>query len=138
MSASEDKRRHLDFIQLTITRMAANSFLLKAWTVTLVAAVFALSAGDTKQGYWLVAYVPVVSFWILDGYFLHQEKLYRKLYNTVRKKQPKSIDFSLDATPFKDKSNSWLVCMGTKTLMIFYGAIFSVLSIVAYLTIITR
>jgi hypothetical protein len=36
----EAKHKHLDFIQLTITRMAANSFLLKGWCVTLIAALW--------------------------------------------------------------------------------------------------
>ena len=34
---------HLGFIQGVITRMAQNSYLLKGWDATLVAAIFALS-----------------------------------------------------------------------------------------------
>jgi hypothetical protein len=35
--------KHLEFIQNAITRMATNSFWLKGWAVTLVAATFALN-----------------------------------------------------------------------------------------------
>jgi hypothetical protein len=35
---------HLQMIQAVITRMGSNSFLLKGWSVTLVAALFALAA----------------------------------------------------------------------------------------------
>ena len=31
----ENKRKHLEFIQQVITRMNANSFLIKGWAVTL-------------------------------------------------------------------------------------------------------
>ncbi len=74
---------HLGFIQAIISRMGANSFLLKGWSVTLVAAIFVLSAKDANPRFVLLAYFPVVVFWALDGFFLHQEKLFRKLYEEV-------------------------------------------------------
>lgn len=76
----DDHVRHLDFIQLTITRMAANSFLLKGWAVTLVAALFALAAADSERRFVLVAYLPITVFWLLDGFYLSQERKYRGLY----------------------------------------------------------
>jgi len=36
--------------------MANNSFLLKGWSVTLVAALFALAAKDSDKKYIVVAY----------------------------------------------------------------------------------
>ena len=134
MSAAEDKRKHLDFIQLTITRMAANSFLLKAWGVTLVAALFTLAEKDTNKKYWMVAYVPAIAFWILDGYYLRQEKLYRELYNHVRKTLPEKIDFSLNAKPYSKRVDSWFMCMFSWTLLIFYGTVIGVLIIIMILT----
>ncbi len=130
MSDEEDKRKHLDFVQLTITRMAANSFLLKAWGVTLVAAMFALADKDANQTYWLVAYIPAVAFWILDGYYLHNEKLFRALYNDVRKTPPNKIDFSLDPNPYHGKVKSWLGCIFSLTLSIFYGTVIGMLTLV--------
>lgn len=56
----ENKQKHLEFIQTTISRMANNSFLLKGWAITLVAALFALSAKDTDKSYIIVAYFPLV------------------------------------------------------------------------------
>ena len=46
--ANENKIKHLEFIQLTIIRMNVNSFLVKGWLITLVAAVFVLSQKDTN------------------------------------------------------------------------------------------
>lgn len=39
-----DKQKHLEFLQGAINRMAGNLFLLKGWTITLIAALFALSS----------------------------------------------------------------------------------------------
>jgi hypothetical protein len=51
----EKKLKHLEFIQGVISRMASNLFLLKGWTITLIAALFALAAKDSKPGYALLA-----------------------------------------------------------------------------------
>lgn len=41
---NEDHRKHLEFIQQVLSRANVNSFQLKGWTVTIVAALAALSA----------------------------------------------------------------------------------------------
>ena len=41
-----NKLKHLEFIQAAINRMAGNLFMLKGWSVTLIAALFALAAKD--------------------------------------------------------------------------------------------
>ena len=55
----ENKLKHLEFIQTVINRMAGNCFLLKGWAITLVAALFALSAKDTNHNYFLIAYLDM-------------------------------------------------------------------------------
>lgn len=126
--ASDEKRiRHLDFIQLTITRMAANSFLLKAWAVTLVAALFALAAKDADANFVIVAYLPAISFWVLDAFYLAQERLYRALYDEVRAKAEVEIDFSLDASNLASYRRSWPGAFFSRTLLVFYGTIILVL-----------
>src|SRR5438093_13603250 len=80
---SEDQRKHLELIQAIITRMAGNSFLIRGWVVTLVAALFALAAKDANRSFVLVAYFPCVIFWCLDAYYLGQERLFRSLYNAA-------------------------------------------------------
>lgn len=131
MSKLENKLRHLDFIQLTITRMAANSFFLKAWAVTLVAALFALIAKDVNHRYALVALVPVILFWILDAYYLRQEKLYRLLYDDVRSRDEDKIDFSLHTAEYVKDAPTWFDVMFTKTLFLFYGVLL-ILVIILY------
>jgi hypothetical protein len=87
--------------------MASNLFLLKGWTVTLIAALFALSAKDANADYFLIAYVPPFMFWVLDGYFLSQERRFRALYDHVRALNETQIDFSMDTRPFKKEARTY-------------------------------
>ena len=81
----EKKLKHLELIQGVINRMAHCSFLLKGWSVILLSGLFALAAKETNPLFVYLAYLPVIAFWVLDGYYLYQERLYRKLYGHVRK-----------------------------------------------------
>lgn len=82
----EQEIAHLGFVQGVISRMATNSFAMKALAVTSVTAVIALYV--SKQGapkeIILSGFLPVVVFWWLDAKYLRLEKLYRKLYDAIR------------------------------------------------------
>lgn len=119
----ENKRKHLELIQNTIGRMAANSFLLKGWTVTLVSAIFVLSQKDTSSEYLLVAVLPIIAFWILDGFFLKQERLFRKLYDQVRVLNEEQIDFSMNTSAFNSSIQNWFSTIISRTLILFHGGI---------------
>ncbi len=118
----ENKHKHLDYIQGVINRMASNSFALKGWAVTLIAGIFVLAGKDTDKMYFLVAYIPIIVFWGLDAFYLLQERLYRSLYNKVRKMEENEIDFSMNAylDEFKTDKNTWWNCMLSKTELWFY------------------
>ncbi len=117
----ENKIKHLELIQGIINRMASDSFMLKGWAVTLVAGIFAISAKDADKMYFLVAYIPVIIFWFLDTYYLKQEHLYIRLYNDVRQRKEKEIDFSLNAAYYDTKPISeYLNCLMSKTEIWFY------------------
>lgn len=77
------KIKHLEFIQSTITRMNQNSFQIKGWMITLVSALLALYASSEKVVYILIAIVPAIVFWLLDAYYLQQERRFRGVYNDV-------------------------------------------------------
>ena len=125
----DDVVKHLELIQAVINRMAGNSFLLKGWTVTLVAALFVLASKDYEVRFAWVAVFPTIAFWILDGFFLHQEKRFRSLYDYVRTATKTQLQ---DLTPFEmdaDKSpnvgeaKGWPNAVISKTLIIFYGVV---------------
>ena len=117
----ENKIKHLEFIQNIITRMNSNSFMLKAWTITLVSALFALAANDSNMDYVLVSYIAIPVFWVLDGFYISQERQYRSLYADVAKKNQNEIDFSLNASDYNKGKNNWVSGILSKTLIPFYG-----------------
>ncbi len=117
-------------IQGVINRMAHNSFLLKEWSVILVSALFVLAAKDSNICFILLAYFPTLAFWNLDGYFLWQERLFRKLYDKVRKMNEADIDFSMDTSGFVGDVDSWCKVTFSKTLLLFYGAIIGTILVI--------
>lgn len=121
MSDISNKHKHLEFIQASISRMSGNLFLLKGWSVTLIAALFALAAKDTNKAYIVVAYFPLFIFWFLDGYFLSMERRFRSLYEHVRQLKEEDIDFSMNTEPYKsDPRNQWISTLFSRTLFPYY------------------
>lgn len=98
--ANENKIKHLEFMQLTIIRMNVNSFLVKGWLITLVAAVFVLSQKDTNKAFLWFAPFAALLFWVLDGFFVSTERKYRGLYDDVRKLNESQIDYSMNTDAY--------------------------------------
>lgn len=119
----EKKLKHLDFLQLIITRMNINSFLIKGWAITLVAALMAFAAKDSNYLFAIISYISTAVFWLLDGYYLSLERQYRCLYNIVKDKDEDLIDFDLNASIYNTGKNTWLASILSVTLNIFYGTL---------------
>ena len=114
--------KEIDIIQDIIKRMAFNSFMVKGWTITLVAVTLLLRGSKYQV---LIAFIPILVFWFLDAYFLWQERLYRRLYNWVIKNRINTDEhlFDMNAYRFKDKEQSKLRIMFSITLGWFYGSL---------------
>jgi hypothetical protein len=119
----EKKLRHLEMIQGVVNRLAHCSFLLKGWSVVLFSALFALAVGDTQPLFVCVASLPGIAFWVLDVYFLRQERLFRRLYDYVRILEDDAIDFSMDTSIIKDQAASWQEVTLSNSLLIFHGTL---------------
>ena len=132
----EKKLAHLKMVQGIVNRLSNNSFLLKGWSVILVSALFALAAGGTQIYFVYLAYFPAFAFWVLDGYFLHQERLFRKLYDHIRAVDEEEIDFSMNTTIVNDQVDSWFRVTFSKTLRIFHGTVFGSIILVMVIWII--
>lgn len=96
----ENKIKHLEFVQAVITRMASNSFLLKGWCIILASALLGLAAKDSNGKFTIVVFFPVVMFWLLDVYYLRQERLFRKKYDEIRQYSETkiSLEFGISTT----------------------------------------
>lgn len=127
----ESIKKHLEFIQNIIARMNTNSFLIKGWSITLVAALFALAAKDANLRYVLISYLVIPTFWILDGFFISAERQYRDLYDTIR--IGKTTDFAMDVSKFNKGNRTWVCGIFSKTLIPFYGILVLVTILVSFL-----
>ena len=114
--------KHLEMIQGVINRLGHDSFLVKGWSMAILAAgVIFIARNEIQSGYIMLAFlVPVIGFWILDGYFLWQERLFRKAYDEVRKRD--ATDFSMATNEYESEPKcSWTASTVSKTLLIFYA-----------------
>ena len=133
----ESKIAHLEMVQAVITRMAGNSFLIKGWSVTLVAALFAIAAANTNTLFVYLAYFPTFMFWALDAYFLRQERLFRKLYDHVRTSEEAVVDFSMNPQPFAKSVDGTRSVAFSHTLRLFHGTITATIFVVMVVLIFT-
>ena len=120
----DDKKKHLEFLQLALNRVASNSFILKGWNITLIVGLFALSLKDLSPSYLYLAILPALAFWGLDAYYLRQERLFRALYNSVRKTKRKDIDpYSFDTKLVSENVRNWFCTMFSPTVILLHGSV---------------
>lgn len=127
---------YFKIIQGTINRMARNSFLIKAWTVTLVAAILVFTLSILSIIVLSILIGISLIFWGLDSYYLRLERLYRCLYNQkveeyndIRTRKEMSL-FLMDTTPYREKVESIMKTMRSDTELCFYITIVGTLSII--------
>ena len=110
-------------IQAIINRLGSNGFWIKSWSIILIVAAMVLITKQDMQNpdFVLVLILPALGFWILDGYFLWQERLFRQVYNEIRDQS--DTDFEMNPTKHKNKPQcSWFSAIFSVTLVIFYIA----------------
>lgn len=133
----ETKMKHLEFIQGVINRMAGNSFMIKGWSLTIISAGFALLAIRGISLYYLfIAAIPIICFWILDGYFLSQERMFRTFYKNKAENGPDS-NFGMDPKEYDNylggkKRNSRWNCFWSMNLLVFYVPQIILVAVVAF------
>ncbi|WQY62445.1 hypothetical protein E5L59_07105 [Helicobacter pylori] len=81
----------LKILQGVINRMAQNSLECKKWTLALVVGVLSLKIEAISNSYGLyVLGVLLACFYLLDAYYLKQEKLFREQYQWLIKNRLKT------------------------------------------------
>ena len=118
-----NKIKHLEFIQAAVARFSDHSFKLKGWAIVLLAALSAISARESNGHFVLLAFIPTLILWGLDGYYLSIERQYRALFNVVRVLAEEKIEFSMQISESQRLENSWASATISKTLCLFYGSL---------------
>ena len=117
---------YFKIIQNAVDRIARNSFLIKAWAITLIGGIGILAFSIINTLIFSVLTVIVLFFWILDSYYLRIERLYRALYNeTVEKFNNPSLRkeitlFDMKIERFYESSPNLLKVMLSDTEILFY------------------
>lgn len=131
---TETLMKEIDLVQNCISRMAQYSFIVKGWTISLVAALLALTPQKTNiRLLCIVCFVLTVCFWYLDATFLKTEKLYRRKYKWIIANRGITSEFSFDLDPNNEKmwidedqkngKLSILSVMFTKSMVPIYGSL---------------
>ena len=121
MNGTEKVVKHLEMTQAVINRLGRNSFLLKSWSLTILVAAMVLIAKEELQNpyYVFILFLPIIGFWILDSYFLWQERLFRRVYDDIREQTDTNFKMDLDKHKGQKKCSP-ISAFFSLTLIIFY------------------
>lgn len=125
---------YFSIIQNVINRMAQNSFLIKAWLITIVAAIMVLTFSIINILIFGVLLTISIFFWTLDSYYLKIERLYRRLYNSKveeynnDQKRKDMILFDMNFNPFVNLEQKVPKIMISKSEALFYVPIIAALA----------
>ena len=121
MNNNEQVVKHLEFIQGVVNRLGRNASLLKGWSMTVLVAgsLLMVRLRPDEPLLALTLLLPVIGFWLLDAYFLWQERLFREEYNRVRDQE--DTDFAMNPMQHRHKpKRSWFSTFFSVTLVLFY------------------
>ncbi len=137
--------KHLEMIQAVVARLGNNAFLIKGWAITVAGAFLAFAVNREKYGLALAALAPTLLFWLLDASFLRNERLFRNLFDRVRKGLEPPFYMGATAPAYvervkaeakekkgKDIGSRWRTLL-REALLLFYGAIVAACLIAALL-----
>lgn len=126
---TEEKRQHLEFIHNVVNRLSSNSIQLKAITITLTAGLLAVYSTSPKIFLIFLATIQVLFFWLLDGYYLQQERKFRGIYddasgvtsiNTIK-------DYEMPTEKYYTRKYQFYRCVFSLSKILFFGSIIFIL-----------
>lgn len=110
----DDRIRHLEMLQSTITRMAGAAAAIKNLSLIIVAGALAFIATSKEPALALFAAALTVAFWLLDARYLQQEKWFRDMFEKERALDP-SERASFVMTPSKQIRDATSIAYGLKS-----------------------
>ena len=130
---SEDKRAYLQMIQESICRMSTISAIFKGFAATIVAGISLISYNTVNEWVLLLSFIPVISFFVLDLYYLKQERKFRLLYKQVARGD-KPIDFSMalpnSSLEIIEAKATIIECLKSPSIYLFYPLLLTILLVV--------
>jgi len=133
-----DKSAYLQMIQEPICRMSTISSVFKGFCATIVAGIAGISFCEVNNTVLVLSFLPVLSFAILDIYYLSLERRFKHLYKQVINGEHEN-DFKMDIVKFNDhegmkKANARICdCIKSPSIWLFYPLMFVISGIVIYM-----
>ena len=120
---NSEKIAYLQLIQEPICRMSTMSSIFKGFSATIVAGIAMITYRDINVWILALSFLPVLSFFALDLYYLTMERKFRFLYEQVRTdKQPIDFSLKLPKNPIEiilAKARVW-DCLKSPSIWLFY------------------
>jgi len=129
---TDEQKQHLEFIQNTINRLSSNSMQLKAITITIAAGLLAVYTSNTKDFLLFIALAQIVFFWMLDGYYLQQERKFRGIYNDVCGVTNNNTikDYEMPTKLYKKGKYRFLCSVFSLSKILFFGSMTLIMIII--------
>lgn len=90
--------------------------------MTLAGLFLGFAAKESSGKIAATTLLPVIGFWLLDGYYLRQERLFRHLYEDARQLNTRVEMFSMNVAPYRP-AYKWKDVVLSHTLVNFYGVL---------------
>jgi len=128
---SESCRHYISLLQENITRMASNCTSCKTWSITIVSALLALGlTSNSLKTYLWVVLIPAFLFYLLDAYYLGQEKKFRDIESEFIRKVKAGDDVNSELYTFsvdrKEKKCYFWHGLASFSSWLLFFAVFSV------------
>jgi len=82
-TVTDDRRKHLDFIQAAVSRMSSSSSTAKGWLLPVVTATYGYAVSKRAAEVALLGLAAAGLFAFLDAHYLRQERAFRALYRAA-------------------------------------------------------
>lgn len=132
----DGKKEYLQMLQEPICRMSTISAIFKGFAATIVAGISAITYETTNIWVLGLSFLPVLSFAVLDVYYLKLERKFRFLFDQVRLDKHE-IDFSMkltnDPLDIISAKARTLDCIKSPSIYLFYPLMIAILVVVVVL-----
>ncbi len=93
---------------------------------TLAGALLTLAAKETEAKFALIALLPALAFWGLDAFYLRHERLFRRLYEFVRRTPDEELaadPYTFSTERFAKDCPTWLQTLFTGAVVGLHGVV---------------
>lgn len=127
-SDNSSKQFHLEMVTRSMERMAKNSAMFKAWSITAFSIVSAVAIDKDRYELFIVNLIVVIGFYVADSYYLWLEKVFVKLYEEVARGD--STDYIMNIE--KHKKSCTLRSAFFSVAQVFYLVLTIIIGVVTY------